>query len=183
MEKVNTVKDTILKALNVEGFIKKNCRGLYARRMRKRKFREQKEKLREERWENKEKQKRQLASVTVEDSSAPPAGRVAKKRLTENDDSSDSEVDLGPLNEGYNKRQLRVLDEGGKGDGSHAELVMKGVQHMAKGLADRTNWLRKLVLEEMRETRLILSGVSDVLEVLNRRSKHLEADQMAFLQG
>merc|ERR1719262_935707 len=104
MEKVNTVKDTILKALNVEGFIKKNCRGLYARRMRKRKFREQKEKLREERWENKEKQKRQLASVTVEDSSAPPAGRVAKKKLTENDDSSDSEVDLGPLNEGYNKR-------------------------------------------------------------------------------
>jgi len=183
LEKVDTIKDTVWKAANVEGFVRKNCRGLHARRMRKRKFREQKEKLREERWESKEKQKRQLSSVSVEDSYAPPAGRVAKKKMTENDDSSDSEVDLGPLNEGYNKRQLRVLDEGGKGDGQHAELVMKGVQHMAKGLADRTNWLRQLVLEEMRETRMILMGVSDVLEVLNRRSKHLEADQMAFLSA
>jgi hypothetical protein len=183
LEKVETIKDTLWKAANVEMHVKKHCRGLYARRMRKRKIREQKEKLREERWESKEKQRKQLASVTVEDNSAPPAGRVAKKKLAENEDSSDSEVDLGPLNEGYNKRQLRVLEEGGKGDGQHAELVMKGVQHMAKGLADRTNWLRKLVLEEMRETRLILMGVSDVLEVLNRRSKHLEADQMAFLSA
>jgi hypothetical protein len=183
LEKVDTIKETVWKAANVEGFVKKHCRGLHARRMRKRKFREQKEKLREERWDNKEKQKKQLASVSVEDSSAPPAGRVTKKKVPENEDSSDSEVDLGPLNEGYNKRQLRVLEDGGKGDGQHAELVMKGVQHMAKGLADRTNWLRKLVLEEMRETRMILMGVSDVLEVLNRRSKHLEADQMAFLSG
>jgi hypothetical protein len=183
LEKVSVIKETIWKAANVEGFVKKHCRGLHARRMRKRKFREQKEKLREERWEHKERQKRQLATVTVEDSSAPPAGRVQKKKQSENDESSDSEVDLGPLNEGYNKRQLRVLDEGGKGDGQHAELMMQGVQHMAKGLADRTNWLRKLVLEEMRETRMILMGVSDVLEVLNRRSKHLEADQMAFLSA
>lgn len=187
LEKVAVIKETIWKAAQIEAHVKKHCRGLHARRQRKKKLREQKERLREERWEQKEKQRKQLANVTVEDISAPPAGRVPKKKLVDRidkgEESSDSEVDLGPLNEGYNKRQLRVLDEGGKGDGQHAELVMKGVQHMAKGLADRTNWLRKLVLEEMRETRLILMGVSDVLEVLNRRSKHLEADQMAFLQG
>merc|ERR1712118_413179 len=116
MEKFNMVKSTIWKALDIDQKIKKQFPGLSARMYRKRKFREQKEKLREERFQAKEKAKKQiLSSVAVEDANQPPAGRKPKRKVDSDGDSSESEVDLGPLNDGYVKRQLRAL-ENGKGD-------------------------------------------------------------------
>lgn len=54
---------------------------------------------------------------------------------------------------------------------------------MASGLMSRTNEMRSVVLGEMKESKLLLYGINDVLDVLNRRVHDLEVQQNQFLES
>merc|ERR1711964_621363 len=94
------------------------------------------------------------------------------------EDSSDSEVDLGPLSDSLNRKGYTSKHSPGRKGSKEkpkktqmveSEAIMEAVEHMASGLMERTNGMRSVVLAEMKESKMLLYGINDVLEVLNRR--------------
>lgn len=202
LQKIETFKTLVWKGLDLDQKIKKNLPGLYARMHRRRRDRMERDKLRKERQEKKATLKGgdgTSSLLDVEGPHNPNAGRRFKRKTKANeaaaalgDDSSDSEVDLGPLSDsmvrkggGGGERTQRDKAKKKKGQVFRAssEAIMEAVDHMAGGLMERTNQMRSVVLTEMKEGKQILFGISDVLEVLNRRVSDLEVQQNQFLES
>lgn len=204
LQKVDTVRKLLWKGLDLDQRIKRHLPGLYARMHRRRRDRLEREKARKERLDRKEKARLAGNLMDVTGPHNPNAGRKRKRKTKANEaaaalgeDSSDSEVDLGPkLSESHcrhlrGKRGSTITATGnyqapGKRGGVmsiDSEELMEAVEHMASGLMERTNSMRSVVLGEMKESKLLLYGISDVLEVLNRRVHDLEQQQNQFLES
>lgn len=61
------------------------------------------------------------------------------------------------------------------------DLVLEATGHVVKGIKDRCRGARSLVLSEMKESKEVLQGIGNVLEVLGRRVRSLEAQQLQLL--
>lgn len=61
------------------------------------------------------------------------------------------------------------------------ELVLDATDHVVKGIKERCRGARNLVLSEMSESREVLKGIGNVLEVLGRRVRSLEAQQLQLI--
>merc|ERR1711920_582454 len=134
----------------------------------------------------------------------PPATTAALEDA-ESDDGS--EVDLGPLR---SKDQLTgtgefyrgpveglpmLGDAGGSADSSTSQggepgeasqeaidLVIEATRYVADGIVDRTRGARDVLFREMEESMECLNGIGNVLEVLGRRARDLEAQQRQLLK-
>jgi len=62
------------------------------------------------------------------------------------------------------------------------DLVIDATQYVVRGLVDRTNGARHILLSEMRSSQEVLQGVGAVLEVLGRRADSLNAQQKYYLE-
>lgn len=67
------------------------------------------------------------------------------------------------------------------GEASESELIFSSVQHIAAMLARRTDTVKLLVLNEMKDVKLICGVVADVVEILGRRSHDLSKQQSSFI--
>lgn len=61
------------------------------------------------------------------------------------------------------------------------ELVLEATEHVVQTIKDRCKGARNLVVGEMGEARQVLQGIGNVLEVLGRRARSLEAQQEQIL--
>jgi len=61
------------------------------------------------------------------------------------------------------------------------ELVLEATEHVVTTIKDRCKGARNLVIGEMGECRQVLHGIGNVLEVLGRRARSLEAQQEQVL--
>jgi len=61
------------------------------------------------------------------------------------------------------------------------ELVLEATEHVVATIKDRCKGARALVKGEMDEARQVLQGIGNVLEVLGRRARSLEAQQEQIL--
>jgi len=61
------------------------------------------------------------------------------------------------------------------------ELVMEATEHVVQTIKERCKGARQLVVNEMGEARQVLQGIGNVLEVLSRRARSLEAQQEQVL--
>lgn len=61
------------------------------------------------------------------------------------------------------------------------ELVLEATEHVVQTIKDRCKGARNLVQGEMGEARQVLQGIGNVLEVLGRRARSLEAQQEQIL--
>lgn len=61
------------------------------------------------------------------------------------------------------------------------ELVFKATEHVVWTITERCHGARNLVVGEMGEARQVLQGIGNVLEVLGRRARSLEAQQEQVL--
>jgi len=66
-------------------------------------------------------------------------------------------------------------------DDEAKDLVMRATQHVVYTIKERCRGARNLVVGEMGEARQVLLGISNVLEVLGRRARSLEAQQEQVL--
>jgi hypothetical protein len=66
-------------------------------------------------------------------------------------------------------------------DENAKELVMEATEHIVNTIKERCNGARQLVIGEMGEARQVLQGIGNVLEVLGRRARSLEAQQEQVL--
>mmetsp|Transcript_118284 Transcript_118284/g.359807 ORF Transcript_118284/g.359807 Transcript_118284/m.359807 type:complete len:613 (+) Transcript_118284:1-1839(+) len=126
-------------------------------------------------------QRRALASVTVQDES----------------ESEESEADLGPLKV---REDLQYVGDAledeplppgmpgapmaafGEPTPETTKLIIDATRHVAAGIVDRTRGARGVLFREMNESRDVLLGVSAVLEVLSRRARSIEAQQEKVLK-
>jgi len=193
LAKVETFKKLVWKGMDLDHKIKKNFPGLYARIHRRRRDRIERDKLRKERLDQKSLAKTSGSLVDVEGPHNPNSGRRTKRKTKANeaakalgDDSSDSEVDLGPLSDSLNRKRKEPgpkAKEKKPPPTVESEVIMEAVDHMAGGLMTRTNSMRSVVLTEMKESKMLLYGISDVLEVINRRVSDLIVQQNQFLES
>lgn len=197
--KVAEAKRLLWKGLDADAKIKQNFKGLHARLQRRRRNAETRVKLMKERLEKKEKANNSAGTFTDEEGLAALDGGRRQKRKTKangalavmGEDSSDSEVDLGPLSDSLNRKgytskkspgRKGAMEKPQKTQMVESEAIMEAVEHMASGLMERTNGMRTVVLAEMKESKMLLYGVNDVLEVLNRRIHDLQNQQQKFLE-
>lgn len=179
--------------------------GLYSR-MKKRQAAQRKlEYLRDEKFAERERAKEpQLSIEAALGPASPMAGRRQQKVHRSSNPAEDenvaddvSEPDLGPLwsmedlvpedpipNAG--ESQLMLMD-GGEEPGANLDdagiqLVVDATKHVASGIVERTRGARNLVVTEMGESRTVLQGIGNVLEVLGRRARDLEAQQEDLLR-
>jgi len=61
------------------------------------------------------------------------------------------------------------------------ELVLEATEHVVQTIKERCKGARQLVVSEMGEARQVLQGIGNVLEVLSRRARSLEAQQEQVL--
>jgi len=61
------------------------------------------------------------------------------------------------------------------------ELVLEATEHVVGTIKERCKGARNLVMGEMAEARAVLQGIGNVLEVLGRRARSLEAQQEQIL--
>merc|ERR1719486_1179008 len=61
------------------------------------------------------------------------------------------------------------------------ELVLEATEHVVQTIKERCRGARNLVIGEMGEARQVLQGIGNVLEVLGRRARSLEAQQEQIL--
>jgi len=61
------------------------------------------------------------------------------------------------------------------------ELVLEATEHVVQTIKERCKGARTLVVNEMGEARQVLQGIGNVLEVLSRRARSLEAQQEQVL--
>lgn len=77
-------------------------------------------------------------------------------------------------------------DGTGLDSGEHSkegvELVIRATRYVADGIVERTHGARNVLFTEMNESKEVLQGVGAVLEVLGRRAKDLEAQQVQLLK-
>lgn len=95
-------------------------------------------------------------------------------------DSDESEVDIGILSN--SKVKLRKKKQAAQGV-TESELILQSAQHIASQLARRAEVVKIFVLDEMKDVRTICTVVSDVLEILGRRSVDLSKQQQTFIES
>lgn len=78
---------------------------------------------------------------------------------------------------GLPPQQEEVADR----DEEAKELVLEATEHVVQTIKDRCRGARTLVVSEMGEARQVLQGIGNVLEVLSRRARSLEAQQEQVL--
>jgi len=61
-------------------------------------------------------------------------------------------------------------------------LLFEATRHVVAGIVDHTRGARKILFSDMDESREVLVGIGNVLDVLGRRSKSLEAQQIELLR-
>lgn len=66
-------------------------------------------------------------------------------------------------------------------DDEAKELVLDATDHVVETIKERCKGARNLVVGEMNEARQVLQGIGNVLEVLSRRARSLEAQQEQVL--
>lgn len=147
--------------------------GLYARLKNRKRERKAKEKLRAQQVAERARLSAEL-NLAAQD---PTSGhhhphKHGRLPLAGPSDDSDSDADLGPLKKAHKKKGKAPPQE---------TLMLQAVQHISRGLMDRANGIRGHVLEEMVDTRHMIQGVSDVVEVLVRRTMDLELQQRQYL--
>jgi hypothetical protein len=68
-----------------------------------------------------------------------------------------------------------------QGHATESEIIMESAQHIATVLAKRGLAVKDIVTAEMLEVNGICSVISDVLEILARRTADLNTQQKGFL--
>merc|ERR1712039_12194 len=185
--------------------------GLYSRLVRRKKDREKLEKQRDEAVLARKKKLAPDTMLALGPGN-PSMGRRKKKppattaALEDAESDDGSEVDLGPLRskdqltgtgEFYRGpiENLPMLGDKGSVDSSTSQggeipeatpeaidLVMEATRYVANGIVDRTTGARDVLFREMTESMECLNGIGNVLEVLGRRARDLEAQQRQLLK-
>jgi len=96
------------------------------------------------------------------------------------DDDSDHDTGAYPppgMIPGIPPQQEEPLDR----DEEAKELVLEATEHVVQTIKERCRGARNLVVGEMGEARQVLQGIGNVLEVLSRRARSLEAQQEQVL--
>jgi len=76
---------------------------------------------------------------------------------------------------------LNAPEEPEDRDEEAKELVLEATEHVVQTIKERCKGARALVVNEMGEARQVLQGIGNVLEVLSRRARSLEAQQEQVL--
>jgi hypothetical protein len=182
--------------------------GLYSRLMSRKKKNEEQEHLRDEYEHQKEKAKLAIEGETT-GGLQTGIGRRPKKVVgsysaeNNDDDSEDqgSEPDLGPL---FKPEQLTTVEDTGleRGgspkalefgetakeeplpnlDAKAMDRVIKATAHVVKGINEHTQIARGILSKDMDESKEVMLALGNVLEVLARRAKSLEAQQTEVLR-
>lgn len=197
------------KSLRLDLRFRKGLPGLAARLSNWKKKQKIKEKAREDFYAIKEHGEKQL---TLEDLGAanPSFGRRPRRGMASTNqdaiedvhvDDNDSEPDLGRLHSmeqltGYHFSEDGDSSRGGGSGGfpgnGHAQpelepkamkLVIEASTHVASGVVERARGARRILVGEMVESRQVLQGISNVLEVLSRRSEVLADQQRQLIDG
>jgi len=170
--------------------------------MTRKKKMEQKEKERDEALLMKQKAK-SLDDMLALGPGAPTYGRRKRRPAAttvalEDDDASDdnvSEADLGPLRNpdqitrtgevsfGGSSGFVPIQDKNAEPTPEAIDLVIDATRHIAAGIVERTRGARGVLFGEMAESKEVLQGVANVLEVLGRRARDLEAQQRQLLKN
>jgi len=88
---------------------------------------------------------------------------------------------------GYRRQPSKQSTQGGMDDaaqraGDDCELMMKAARHVTRGLNDRCTGARGIVVDEMRESRQVLKGISEIVEVIAARAQDLTIQQNTLLE-
>jgi len=83
----------------------------------------------------------------------------------------------GMLPPGFPQPEEEIEDR----DEDAKELVLEALEHVVGTIKERCRGARNLVIGEMGEAREVLQGIGNVLEVLGRRARSLEAQQEQIL--
>lgn len=94
--------------------------------------------------------------------------------------SEDSEIDIGILSNSKVKQRKKKMAQGGL---TESEVILSSVQHIAATLARRSETVKDIMLDEMKEVKMICSVVSDVLDILSRRGTDLAKQQRTFIDS
>lgn len=123
---------------------------------------------------------RGLALQDRSPNSSPRAGEVRIQVPDDDSAESDQDLDLGPLSPAKLRQDRKRRERYGRDDETHDASMMeleKAVDAMGKQLLARIDYMGSEVKQEMRETREVMSGIKDVIQVLNRRIKDLDIMQ------
>lgn len=213
MDRFNETWKLIYEKFRLELRFRTFVPGLYSRLMNRKKNMEKLEKLRDEAVFNRQKKKTPDTLLALGPGNPGIGRRKKRPAATtaaiEDADSDDgSEVDLGPLR---SKDQLTgtgefytgpadalpmLGDMGGSVDSSTSQggdigepsqaaidLVIEATSYVADGIVERTAGARDVLFREMTESMECLQGIGNVLEVLGRRSRDLEAQQRQLLKN
>jgi len=101
-----------------------------------------------------------------------------KSAEVEFSDSDESEADVGILSNWQAKQRKKML---ASGEATESEVIFMAVQSTLEKLARRTDVVKMVVLNEMREVKMICSAAADVVEILGRRATDLAKQQQTFI--
>jgi len=103
---------------------------------------------------------------------------TGNRDINGDEDSDESEIDIGLLSQSKTKVRKKKAAHM-----SESEIILTSVQHIATVIARRSETMQEVVLEEMKEVKLICGVISDVLEILGRRANDLAKQQRNFIEG
>lgn len=185
VKKFQGAQKDLAKRMDFQRVLRTYFRGLHARLKRARIDKEVKKKLRAQQKAERIREMEATMSgpMALTDVSAGVKLPLAGDEEDENSDAG-SDVEVGALRRAETLRKAAaVRTKSGRMKGpNQGEIMLGAVQQLSRGLMDRTNNVRALILEEMTDTRTILQGMSDVVEVLMRRVEHLEIAQSQYLE-